>query len=325
MPDIITIGSATQDVYVFSKQFHVHDDPRRGSGRAEFFAFGTKIELDDIFFEIGGGATNSAFTFHRQGLPVGCIAKVGQDGAGQEVRRILRDCKIKDYLIYDQKQRTGRSVIFLGTLGERTILVYRGAAQSIKPKEIKPARLKAAQWLYVTSLGGNMSVLKKIISIKKSSHTSIFLNPGQLEIRQGKKILNSLLKDVDILLLNRDEAAAITGRAYSNIKGMLLELSALGPGVVLITDGQRGSYLAVDKTFLHVIIKSVKCVDTTGAGDAYGSAFLSGWLRYRGDLHKSLTLASNNAESVVQKIGAKHGLLARGSRLNSSRVNIKRI
>ena len=94
MYDVITIGSATQDVYLFSKRFKVLRDTRAVTGEVECFAFGTKIELDDILFEIGGGGTNTAYTLARQGLKVAALVKVGEDEAGREVEKVLKKGKI---------------------------------------------------------------------------------------------------------------------------------------------------------------------------------------------------------------------------------------
>ena len=49
-------------------------------------------------------------------------------------------------------------------------------------------------------------------------------------------------------------------------------------------------------------------VDRTGAGDAFGSGFLSAWARGEG-LAQAVTYASANATAVVGKIGAKTGIL----------------
>ncbi|MDP2685085.1 MAG: carbohydrate kinase family protein, partial [bacterium] len=123
MYDVTTIGSALQDLYVFSKQFHVHADPRKSSGKSEYFEFGTKIELDDIFFGIGGGASNAAFTFKNQGLKTACLARVGSDGVGIDVKNRVKKYGIKDLIVVDKNKRTGRSVVFLGRSGEKTVLV----------------------------------------------------------------------------------------------------------------------------------------------------------------------------------------------------------
>ena len=56
--------------------------------------------------------------------------------------------------------------------------------------------------------------------------------------------------------------------------------------------------------------EDIPSVDRTGAGDAFGSGFLSQWAQ-GADLAPSLLFASANSTSVIQFIGAKKGLLRR--------------
>ena len=213
MYDIITIGSATQDVYRFSKKFRVYRDTRVVTGEVECFAFGTKIELDDILFEVGGGGTNTAYTFAKQGLKVACLTKIGADGAGEEVKKMLRLAKIStDLMIVDKNHRTAHSVIFLGPRGERTILVYRGAAHEMKISDINFRKLKNTRWFYITSLAGNFTLLKKLIDFAYKNRIKIALNPGKLELKYELAKLKSLFRKIDILLLNREEASRLMKR-----------------------------------------------------------------------------------------------------------------
>ena len=62
MFDVITFGSATRDVFLRSKAMELHKE--HGIEEA-CFPFGAKIDIDDIDFETGGGATNNAVTFTR--------------------------------------------------------------------------------------------------------------------------------------------------------------------------------------------------------------------------------------------------------------------
>jgi len=78
MYDVITIGTATQDVFLKSRDFKVLKDERFITGQAECFALGAKIEVPDIFFTTGGGATNAAVTFARQVLKLPQFAKWGK-------------------------------------------------------------------------------------------------------------------------------------------------------------------------------------------------------------------------------------------------------
>jgi sugar/nucleoside kinase (ribokinase family) len=326
MYDIITIGSATQDVYVFSKKFRVLRDSRAVTGEVECFAFGTKIELDDILFEIGGGATNTAYTFSRQGLKVACLARIGKDGAGEEVRKFLKSAKITDLLVLDRKQRTAHSVVFLAKTGERTILVYRGAAHRFKTSDVQLKKIKNTKWLYITSLAGNLNLLEKLTYMSKKQGIKIALNPGKLEIRASRRRLAKILGRVDILLLNREEAVEVNKRLYSDDKGILSDLKSITKnGIVIVTEGPKGFLMAVDNSFYRVIIKPSKAVDTTGAGDAFGSGFLAGYLKSKGDPIKAFKLALSNSTAVVGKIGAKHGLLAKGNLGKKVKFKIKEI
>jgi sugar/nucleoside kinase (ribokinase family) len=115
----------------------------------------------------------------------------------------------------------------------------------------------------------------------------------------------------------------LTHRAYDDEAGILHDLRALCPGIIIVTNGARGSLFTDRKKHFRVSILPVKAMDTTGAGDAFGSGFLAGYLRYRGNLLKAITLASENAASDVTKIGAKHGLLSKNQRFNSICISVR--
>ena len=324
MYDVTTIGSALQDIYVFSDKFSVHADPRKMSGKSEYFEFGTKIELDDLILGVGGGASNAAFTFRNQGLKCACLARVGDDGVGMEVRKRIKEYGVTDKLIIDKNNRTGRSIFFLGKSGEKTVLVFRGAAKKFKPSEITKKNIPQSKWFYVTSLGGDMASLKKVFSQAKLQKTNIMINPGKREIEGSRLQLLKLLKQAKVLLLNREEASLLVKKAYGNVFGIMNELKKLLPNtVLLVTDGDKGLYTIMENHVNYVIIKPVKAVDMTGAGDAFGSGFLAGYIRSQGDVKKGLHLAVNNSTSVVQKIGAKHGLAKKLKMNNKLKLNYK--
>ncbi|MFH1401112.1 MAG: PfkB family carbohydrate kinase, partial [Nanoarchaeota archaeon] len=81
-----------------------------------------------------------------------------------------------------------------------------------------------------------------------------------------------------------------------------------------------------------VLPRKVKIVETTGAGDAFASAFVCG-LIYSRSPDDCLRLASLNAESVISHYGSKDILLNRDSALrllkkdgrHVSKVSAKRI
>jgi len=52
-------------------------------------------------------------------------------------------------------------------------------------------------------------------------------------------------------------------------------------------------------------------VDATGAGDAFGSAFVGGYILNNGDLEIALKFGIINSGSVISKYGAENGILRR--------------
>ena len=88
IPKILTIGAAVQDVFLGnSDEFNlISADPEH-----DFVSLGlgSKIDLNQINFATGGGATNAAITFARQGLKTSFMGIIGDDVAGNIILRNL--------------------------------------------------------------------------------------------------------------------------------------------------------------------------------------------------------------------------------------------
>ena len=128
MFDVLTIGTATRDVFLQSPYFRVVHDPQHlrrlgfPAGDAQCFALGAKIQVSPPVLAVGGGAANSSVTFARQGLKTGAVVGIGRDANGKAALADLESERVKTLPIYDPKQMTGYSVILLSPDGERTIL-----------------------------------------------------------------------------------------------------------------------------------------------------------------------------------------------------------
>ncbi len=302
--DVITLGSATQDVYLRSSAFRVVRDRRSPTGASEEFAFGSKVELDEVLTEVGGGATNTAVTFRRQGLRTACVCRVGMDAAGDEVVRILRAYRVDPrFVMRDHVHPTAFSALFLSKNGERSALVARGASAHFTEQTIPWKKLKA-RWYYVCSLGGNIRFLRRILQHAATSKAQVALNPGKDELRQPATL--ALLRKADVLLLNREEAELLF---HTHGPRLWTRVASWRKGTVVITDGAKGSYAFNATGSWRVHIKPVKAVDTTGAGDAFGSGFVASLIKHPGNIQEALRLGSMNSAGEVQQLGAKHGLV----------------
>ena len=92
-------------------------------------------------------------------------------------------------------------------------------------------------------------------------------------------------------------------------RGILRGLHLLGPQYVIITDGKVGVYAYDGKEAWFVPSRPVKIIETTGAGDAYASGFVSGLIK-TGDFKTAMKVGMVNAEAVLTHKGAKKSLLS---------------
>ncbi len=319
MVKLLAIGAAVQDVFLsHSDEFKpVSDIPAH-----EVFLkleLGNKADVNNIDFSTGGGATNAAVTFARQGLESQFMGTIGHDPAGLAVLADLdKEGVDTTHISYSEKLNTGYSLLLLAPNGERTILTYRGASTHYDVKNFDLSGVDA-DWLFVSSMAGNMDVLNKIFSQAKELHTKVFFNPGKNELRQIDQ-MKALLEDVDVLSVNREEAQLIVGG--DDLEEILRRVLRYVP-TAIISDGPNGVIASDGKTIVRAgMYEDVPVIDRTGAGDAFGSGFLSQWSNGK-SLKDSIVFASANSTSVVGKIGAKAGILHKGVVLHAMPLNEK--
>lgn len=314
MYDVLTIGSGTRDAFLISSQFQLIKSKAFKTGVGECVSLGSKIEIEDLVLTTGGGATNAAATFSRLGYKSGVICRVGDDSTGRElILELQREGLVTTLIERVPNGRTGYSTLLTDAkTGERTVLVYRGVSSSFTKDSI-PWEECQARWFYLTSLGGNVELSARIAKHVHAQHAGLTWNPGSSELKRGFAALRTILRHVRILILNKEEAQMLTGT--DDLSKMFAILRA-HDAVVLITDGERGSYAHHHGTtwFAHTTGRSA--ISRTGAGDAFGSAFTAAYMQDE-DVAQALQIATLNADSVIQHVGAKTGILTSWPSINA--------
>jgi ribokinase len=301
---ILTFGAATQDVFLSGKALAARRDVRTRDW-VEQFPLGSKLAVDDVVFDTGGGATNAAVTFARQGYTVGYVGKIGLDPAGTEILRVLQKEGVStERVATDPRLSTSYSTLLVAPNGERTILNYRGASHNLQVADIGIRNLEA-DWFYITSLAGNLKLLEHLLKHANRHGIQVALDPGAAELEQAKK-LRGLLPLVTVLKANAEELGKLFGG--NDLRDTVVRAAGVCSYVVG-TGGGGGSYATYNgRLYRAGIYQKVRVADRTGAGDAFGSGFVSAIAKGQ-SIAEALTLGSANATSVVQKMGAKAGIL----------------
>jgi len=305
MCDIITVGSATVDVFArteFCEMLH-------GKHKEECIAYpvGAKILVEELNLTVGGGGTNTAVALSRLGHKVAFLGKIGLGHNSERVIKKLKQEKVDTSLIIkSKKERTGYSIILDSKNHDRTILTFRGSNHDLRFNEINLKKLKT-KWFYFSSMTGtSFKTLEKIANYAAKNNIRIAFNISSYLAKKGKNYLKNILKKANILVLNKEEAALLVGKG--NTKNLLKKIQKLGPEIIAITDGKHGVYVYENSHIYYGKPHNIKIVETTGAGDAFASSFLCGIIR-KNSIEFAMKLGMTNAESVIQHHGAKEKLL----------------
>lgn len=301
MQDIITVGSATEDVFVKTRNPEII---KKNSIHEVCYPIGTKIIVDDIHFCTGGGGTNTAVSFSRLGLRTAYLGKLGNDKSAREVLAELKKENV-DFVGKSEEGKTGYSVILVGLEDDRTILTYKGMADDLENRDINFAKLKT-KWFYFSSmLGKSFDSLKKIVQYAKKNKIKYAFNPSTYLAKKGITYLREIITDCDILVINKEEAELLAGK--NSINQLLKKLQEYAK-IVIITDGKNGAYAYNGIEKYTVAPRKINVVESTGAGDAFASGVTAGIIKGK-SIEDSLRLGQLNAEGVLGYIGAKNNLL----------------
>ena len=327
MSDIVTIGSATMDVFVECDDANIVS-VRKKDKKSEYmsYPYGSKIEITDFASQVGGGGVNTATNFANLGFSTAAIFKVGDDIYSQGLFEFFKNKDVNlNSVTQDKKDSTGFSIILTSFEGDRTVLAHRGANSHIKKSEIDFEAIKNAKLLYIAPLNGDSNkVLDDIVKFAKENKTYVCFNAGTTGIKKGFNYLKKILNFAHIVVLNKEEASMATGielrsdtkdikfshhLIHPDLKEMFAKLNVSKEQIIVITDGKYGAYAFDGKAYYYCPCFEGPVTSTLGAGDAFASTFCAALSKFDGDIQKSLIAASVNSAGVVSEFGATAGLL----------------
>lgn len=313
---VITFGGLTQDIMFYTKDAVLIKN-KNDLLRQELigFEYGAKIRSDKVNFVFGGGGGNTAVSFAKLGLTTACLGWIGHDRAGDDYLENFRINKVSSSLIErDEQYHSGFSfIINYGDYNEHVIFSYRGANDRLKIN-VKKLQNQKSDWFYIAALSGGKIIenLKLIFAVARNNRVKIAWNPGKEELKKGAKNLKRFFQQTEVLVVNYDEAIELAisiNKKEKNIKNLAKVLYSLGPKLIAISQGHNGAYLYDGQKIYFERALPIIGINTTGAGDAFGSSLVAGIILFRKNYQQALRLAIIRSNYVIQKIGAQTNLL----------------
>lgn len=306
--DIVCIGDIVTDAFIRIKDANVHCKLDKSACEL-CVRFGDKVPFESqTIVRAVGNSANAAVSASRLGLSTALIATVGDDDEGKKCLEELKKNNVStSYMSTEKKLPTNYHYVLWYDV-ERTILVNHSPFE----KHL-PSNFKAPKYLYLTSLGENTENFHHEIAtwLKAHPQTKLVFQPGTFQMKLGKEKLADIYQSSELFFCNVEEAQRILGTQEADKKTLMGMLAALGPKIVVMTDGINGAYARdMDGTCYFMPVYPHDPYERTGAGDAFASTVMSA-LALGKDLKTALTWGPINSMSVVQKIGAQAGLLPR--------------
>jgi fructokinase len=238
----------------------------------------------------GGGPFNAARTIGRLEQPVRYLGRLSTDRFGALLRGELKGDGVNLDAVVATDDPTTLALAELDADGGATYRFYfeETSAPGLTLVDTEGA-LDDAAVLYVGTLGLVLepmaSTLEALVAAAPAD-VLVALDPNCRpavidDVAYGgagyRARLARMLARSDLVKASEDDLAWLApGSAPAEAARSLL---AAGPGVALVTRGPAGALVVTGEDVVEVPAPAVEVVDTIGAGDAFGGAFLASWLR----------------------------------------------
>lgn len=309
--DVLNIGDIVTDAFIKLKDEYGRVEQAE-DGKRLSIPFSTKIPYDHVeILDAVGNSSNTAVNFAKLGLSSSFVTNVGDDQAGRDMVAALQKSGIDTRFVKVNagKQSNYHYVLWYGD--ERTILIKHEQYDYHWPK-FRPDEIP--KWAYFSSISEGAMEYHDDIAEWLEDHPEIKLafQPGTFQLLAGPERLSRIYARTEVLAVNFEEAQQILHQPSDmrDIHVLFNGLHALGPKIVVITDGPAGSYASDGENRFKMPIypDPAAPVERTGCGDAYTSTFVAALIKGY-PLEGALQWAPITPTNVVQHVGAQAGLL----------------
>ena len=268
---------------------------------------GETISGDEFQQAPGGKGANQAVGAARLGARVGFVARLGEDAAGDELRRRLESEGVDTaWLVRDAGAATGVAVIQVDREGEKQILTAPGANLRLSVSDLERAApaLRSAR-VMLCQLEVPVETVLAAARIACDAGARVVLDPAP-----AVPLPDDLIELLEVIRPDTAEAGVLTGvhvTDRSSAREAARRLLARGAHAAVVQAGGEGDLLVWDGGELLLPHYRVHTVDSTGAGDAFAAA-LSVLLAEDRPLPEAARFASAAAALTTTKLGAQAAL-----------------
>ena len=266
-----------------------------------FPTFDSKSTLAGYDCQPGGQVATALVALARWGCRTAYVGTFGDGPLAELGRRSLVD---EDVDVSGSRCRDGvanqTAVILVDRAsGERTILMHRPAALTLRPDELDRGLIASARVLHLD--GYDADAAYTAATWARAAGVPVVVD---VDTRVGP--VERLLAVTDAVILSRPFACELTG-AREPADALARLVTSTGAALVAVTLGAEGAIAATAAGTFRAPGYAVRAVDTTGAGDVFHAGFIYGLLR-GWPLERTLAFANAAAALKCTRVGGRPGI-----------------
>jgi ribokinase len=264
---------------------------------------GETVAGREVFYFPGGKGANQALAAAKLAAATTLIGRVGTDAFGHDLRAFLAAQSIDLAFVQDTAEaHTGTAIITVAN-ADNTIVVVPGANAFVSASDVTMPLLATGD-VAVSQFEIPLPAISAFFKRARAAGAKTILNPAP-----ALPFDKELLDPVDILILNETELGLLTRTELRDTDDHIrfIEtarlLQAGTDKIICVTLGKRGVVALVGEEPLILPGRSVKAIDTTGAGDCFVGA-IAAQLANGQPIRDALDYANVAASICVQRMGA---------------------
>ena len=253
----------------------------------------------------GGSVANSIVGLSQLGNKVGFIGKVSDDEFGSKYEEGLKKENVEYF--YSKKKEdlpTGTCLILVTPDSERTMCTFLGTAGKINNNDINSEVIKKSEIIFLEGYLWDEGEPKKAFdkAIKNANKVAMSLSDQFCVDRHRSHFLELVKNKLDITFANEQEITSlIEAKNFHEVVDFSKQINK----IIVITRGEKGAVaIQGEEVTESDILKNLKILDLTGAGDLFAAGFLHGIIN-KMNIKESLIKGTELSSKIIQKIGAR--------------------
>lgn len=266
-----------------------------------------KADIIDIY--LGGDACNVAINLKSLGIESILLSAVGTDYFGNFIIDSLKKLDVSSEHLIKKSGKTSKSAVLISASGDRVFVSEKGACHDLNMNDIPDKILQQFDILYFGSMGElpNFDNGQLVDLLKKSKEFGMktVLDATGSDNSSFIDTANKSFKYLDYFIPSLQEAKQLSEK--ENTIECIKHFKNLGVKNTIIKLGKEGCILEKDSTYIIIPPFDMERIDTTGAGDAFVSGFISG-LCNNLDLEECCRIGNYAGSITIQSVGATANL-----------------